>query len=557
MKQKLDIKGLRRIMSYMRPRMLPYLTGMILSGTFNAASNMMFAYILKDLIDATIAKNMQFLYRALILVGVVVVMLCVAYPIFAYLYQSSIKKTVAEIRLKLFSRLERVAIRRIEEMHSGEVISRMSNDLGLLENAYSDNLRDVIMVILQGCCSLVLMFTLEWRVSLVLLFFGVITLMVNRLFAKPIEKVTKRLQQKAAELTRVLTDMFSGFQTVKSLNLKKILVNKAEAENSAVANESVKKAGVEALLDGTNFLLEWINFGGCVVIGSFMVLRGETTFGTLIAVIELLNGVGTMFQQLGGYVVRLQASLVGAERVFELMDQEKETDRYELSRMDDNLKQSGEIVFDQVSYTYENGTKALNNISLCIKKGAAAALVGASGSGKSTIMKILLGFYRPDEGGLSISGKDFQEYSLDQIRSMMAYVPQDSYLFNASIRENIRYGKPDATDEEIEEAAKLAFAHDFILQQPDGYDTLVGERGQSLSGGQKQRIAIARAFLKNAPILLLDEATSSLDTKSEDLVQQALGKLMEGRTTITIAHRLSTVESADVVFELDQGSLAT
>lgn len=369
--------------------------------------------------------------------------------------------------------------------------------------------------------------------------------------------MTRRLQQKAAELTRVLTDMFSGFQTVKSLNLKKILVNKAEAENSAVANESVKKAGVEALLDGTNFLLEWINFGGCVVIGSFMVLRGETTFGTLIAVIELLNGVGTMFQQLGGYVVRLQASLVGAERVFELMDQEKEPDRYELSRLDDNLKQSGEIVFDQVSYTYENGTKALNNISLCIKKGAAAALVGASGSGKSTIMKILLGFYRPDEGGLSISGKDFQEYSLDQIRSMMAYVPQDSYLFNASIRENIRYGKPDATDEEIEEAAKLAFAHDFILQQPDGYDTLVGERGQSLSGGQKQRIAIARAFLKNAPILLLDEATSSLDSKSEDLVQQALGKLMEGRTTITIAHRLSTVESADVVFEMDQGSLAT
>lgn len=555
MKQKLEMKGIRKIMSFMKPRMLPYLTGMIFSGAFNAASNMLFAYILKDLIDAAIVKNMQFLYRALILVGTVIVMLCIAYPIFEYLYQSSIKKTVAHIRVKLFSRLERVAIRRIEEMHSGDVISRMSNDLSLLESAYSDNLRDVIIVILQGCCSLVLMFTLEWRVSLVLLFFGVITLLVNRWFAKPIEKVTRSLQQKSAELTRILTDMFSGFQTVKSLNLKKILVNKAEAENSAVVNESVKKSGVEALLDGSNFLLEWINFGGCVVIGSFMVLRGETTFGTLIAVVQLLNGVGAMFQQLGGYVARLQASLVGAERVFELMDQEAEPERYELSGMDDNLKQSGEIVFEQVSYTYENGTKALNNISLCIKKGAAAALVGASGSGKSTIMKILLGFYRPEAGGISISGKNFHEYSLDQIRSMMAYVPQDSYLFNASIRENIRYGKPDATDEEVEEAAKLAFAHDFILQQPNGYDTLVGERGQSLSGGQKQRIAIARAFLKNAPILLLDEATSSLDSKSEDLVQQALGKLMEGRTTITIAHRLSTVENADVVFELDQGSL--
>lgn len=553
MKDKLNLKVFRRVMGFMKPRMLPYLAGMLCSGAANSGTNILLAYVMKDLVDATVEKDMQLLYRAMILMGIGAVLLCVIYPVFEYLFQSSIKKTVADIRLNLFSRLERMAMRRVEDLHSGEVISRMSNDLGLLENACSDGLRDVITVLLQGVLSLILMFTLDWRVSLMLLAFGLITMLVNRCFAGPIQNLSRRMQQKAADLTRILTDMFSGFQTVKSLNLKSILVGKAEKENSAVTTEAVKKARVEALLDGTNFLLEWFNFGGCVIIGSLMVIAGQTTFGKLVGIVQLLNGVGAMFKQLGGFVATLQSSLVGAERVFELMDEEPEPERYTLPAMEDSLKRSGEIVFDHVSFTYENGTKALDDISLCIRKGAAAALVGASGSGKSTIMKILLGFYCPDEGRISISGKDFREYSLDQIRSMMAYVPQDSYLFNASIRDNIRYGKPDATDAEVEEAARLAFAHDFILQQPNGYDTLVGERGHSLSGGQKQRIAIARAFLKNAPILLLDEATSSLDSKSEDLVRQALEKLMEGRTTITIAHRPSTVENADVVFMMTGG----
>lgn len=555
MKTGTNLKGFGRIMGCMKPRMGRYLIGLISSGAFNAASTILLAYVLKDLVDATVNKNIQYLYRALILVGVVIVMLCIAYPVFEYFYQSSIKKTVADIRLKLFSHLEEVTIQHIEQMHSGDVLSRMNNDLELLERSYADDLRNVCVIVMNGGFSLILMFTLDWRISLILLFFGLITWFVDRLFAVPLKNIAKKLQEKTAAITSILTDMFSGFQTVKSLNLKGILLKKYEAANTQAAKDTVKKAGISALLDGTNFLLGWFNFGGCIVIGSLMVMAGQTTFGKLVAIAQLLVGVGMLFQQLGGFLAQFQVSLVGAERVFELMDKEREPVRYNLPGMEQQVKESGEIVFDKVSFAYENGVKALENVTLSIPKGSAIALVGASGSGKSTIIKILLGLYCPDEGGISLSGKDIGEYSLDSVRSLMAYVPQDSYLFNVSIRENIRFGKPDAADEEIIAAAKLAFAHDFILEQPNGYDTLVGERGQSLSGGQKQRIAIARAFLKNAPILLLDEATSSLDSKSEDLVQEALEKLMKGRTTITIAHRPSTIQNADILFELDHGTL--
>lgn len=543
-------------MSHMKPRMVPYLAGLIGTSCFDACTSIIFAFVLKNLVDGTVGKSMQSIYSALILVGVVIVLLCLGFPIFEYIYKSTIKKTIADIRLKLFAHLETVTITHIEGLHSGEVISRMSNDMELMEKCYSDELRNVCVVVLNGVSSAVLMCILDWRVSLILMAFGVVTMVVNRLFAAPIRNITRKMQEKTASITKILTDMFSGFQTVKSLKLKRILLKKYETENSIIAKDAIRKAGISASLDGTNFLLEWFNFGGCVVIGSLLVISGQTSFGNLIAIVQLLNGVTTMFQQLGNFVSQLQVALVGAERVFELMDKEAELERYEL-RIIDKARMSGEVVFENVSFTYENGVKALDNVSFSIQKGSAAALVGPSGSGKSTIMKILLGLYCPDEGGVAIAGRNIREYTLDEIRSMMAYVPQDSYLFNLSIKENIRFGKPDASEEEIIQAAKMAFAHDFIMELPEGYDTLAGERGQSLSGGQKQRIAIARAFLKNAPILLLDEATSSLDSKSEELVKEALEKLMKGRTTITIAHRPSTIEDANQVIKLDHGMLAT
>ncbi len=555
MKEIVNLKGFARIMNFMRPRMGAYLTGLIFSSSFNTAANMLMAFVLKDLVDAAAGKNLQLLYSALILAVIITVMLCMGYPIFEYIYQGSIRKTIADLRLKLFSNIETISYGHIENIHSGEVISRMNNDLDLLEKSYADDLRNVISVVLAGIGSIILMFTLDWKISSILLAFGAVTLIVNRLFAIPIRNIGKRIQEKVAIITTIMTDMFSGLQTVKILNLKRILMKRHESENTDLAKDTIKKAGITALLDGANFLMEWFNFGGCIVIGSIMVISGQTTFGKLIAIVQLLNGVTNMFSMLGNYISQLQISLVGAERVFELMDKEQEPERYSLPDTDITIKHNAEIVFSNVSFSYENGIKALDDISFCIQKGSTAALVGASGSGKSTIMKMLLGFYCPQGGNIAVSGKELKEYPLDLLRNLMAYVPQDSYLFNISIKENIRYGKPDATDDEIIQAAKMAFAHEFIMEQPDGYETLVGERGQSLSGGQKQRIAIARAFLKDAPILLLDEATSSLDSKSEELVKEALTKLMMGRTTITIAHRLSTIANADVIFEVDQGKL--
>jgi len=259
-----------------------------------------------------------------------------------------------------------------------------------------------------------------------------------------------------------------------------------------------------------------------------------------------------MFLQLGSFLSQLQGCLAGASRVFEIMDMPEEKNRGSAYK---GVTDSVYIKFKNVSFNYGGQGQGLKNFSMDIERGCKAALAGPSGGGKSTVFKLLLGYYPQEEGEIIIDGKPIEEYSLTALRNMIAYVPQDTYLFDGTIYENIGLARPNASREEIIEAAKAAYAHDFISQQPDGYETMVGERGVRLSGGQKQRIAIARAILKDAPILLLDEATSALDSESELLVQKALEKLMAGRTVLTAAHRLSTIESSDVIYVVEEGSI--
>ena len=266
----------------------------------------------------------------------------------------------------------------------------------------------------------------------------------------------------------------------------------------------------------------------------------------------LLGNVNRLFSQINGMIIQLQGYLAGAERVTGLMDMESEAGSVQTEAVDGS---NAVIEMKDIEFSYDNKNNALGGISLAVGRGQVAALVGPSGGGKSTVIKLIMGFYQPRSGKMTIDGKPVETLSMKELRSLIAYVPQDAYVFDGTVGENIGYGRPGASFEEIAAAAKAAHADEFINEMPNGYDTIVGERGIKLSGGQRQRIAIARAFLRDAPILLLDEATSSLDSQSELQVQEALGTLMKGKTALIIAHRLSTIENADVIYLVENGKV--
>jgi ATP-binding cassette subfamily B protein len=298
-----------------------------------------------------------------------------------------------------------------------------------------------------------------------------------------------------------------------------------------------------------------MSFLGISAIGMVMIINNMLTFGKLMAIIQMLNGLMWMFNSLGGFLTQLQGSLAGIDRIFEILDIEEEVSVVSNNLVNVDMDDHHRIIeFENIEFAYEE-TNVLNSVNIEVGKNEVTAIVGSSGGGKSTLFKLLLKFYNLKEGCIKVFGKDINTFSLEELRSLIAYVPQDNYLFSGTIADNIAYGKDNATFEQVMEAAKAANAHDFIMALPSGYETEVGERGAHLSGGQRQRIAIARAILKNAPILLLDEATSSLDSESENAVQKALDILMKGRSTMVVAHRLSTIQHADKILVLDNGSI--
>jgi ABC-type multidrug transport system fused ATPase/permease subunit len=335
-------------------------------------------------------------------------------------------------------------------------------------------------------------------------------------------------------------------------------------ENAGLAGATLQHARYRVRSQVSGELLSNLARFGLAILGLWLLMGGDVEVGTVWAIIHLYGNASLLFGQVGDMLTRIQRVLAGARRVFELLDWPIEPVEAVPSGEEPGLAvepSKDRIAVRDLSFAYPgedaedsgDDVEVLNGINLSARQGQVVALVGPSGGGKSTIVKLLLGFYPVREGVVAIDGKPIDAYPLPQLRSRMAYVPQDAYLFDGTIEENIRYGKPGATREEVIAVAQAANAHIFILEQPDGYDTPVGERGARLSGGQRQRIAIARALIKDAPILLLDEATSALDSESEQQVQDALEVLMRGRTTVAIAHRLSTVENADTIYVIEEG----
>jgi subfamily B ATP-binding cassette protein MsbA len=466
-----------------------------------------------------------------------------------YLLQWVASRTVADLRVRLFRHLLDLSAGFHTENASGQLISRVVNDTGALQNI----LNNAVSVVVRDPVTLVsLLAFLLWeqpKLTLLTMIVLPVCIIPIAIFSRKIRRSSREMQVQSADLTQTMTEAFTGYRIVKAYNLEGIVT--AEFHNIARRFVSHYMRIVRAAsIPGP--LIEFFGSCGVALLLAYLICRPQghpnpSDFLQLIGSVFMMYPPLKNLTQLQNQVVQARAA---SERVFELLATQNTVSEPAAPKM--LHADQADIVFENLDFNY--GEKAvLRNIALTVKAGRLVALVGASGSGKTTLSNLLLRFYDPVRGSIKIGGVDIRDVRTRDLRNQIAVVTQETILFNDTIRRNIELGRPGASNDEIIAAARHAYAYDFIMQKPEGFDAVIGEKGVALSGGQRQRIAIARAVLKNAPILILDEATSALDTESERAVQAALDELMKGRTTICIAHRLSTVFHADRIVVLDQG----
>ena len=468
-----------------------------------------------------------------------------------YLLQWVASRTVADLRVRLFGHLLDLSAGFHSENASGQLISRVVNDTGAVQNI----LNNAVSVVVRDPVTLIsLLGFLLWeqtRLTLITMVFLPVCIIPIAIFNRKIRRSSREMQTQSAELTQTMTEAFTGHRIVKAYNLEGIVT--AEFQNIARRFVSHYMRIVRASsIPGP--LIEFFGSCGVALLLAFLIYRSQghpnpADFLQLIGSVFMMYPPLKNLTQLQNQIVQARAA---SERAFELLALQNTVPEPAAPKM--LHADQADIVFENVDFNY--GEKpVLRNIALTVKSGQLVALVGASGSGKTTLSNLLLRFYDPVRGTIQIGGTDIRDVRTRDLRSQIAVVTQETILFNETIRRNIELGRLGATNVEIVAAAKHAFAHDFIMEKPEGFDAVIGEKGVALSGGQRQRLAIARAVLKNAPILVLDEATSALDTESERAVQAALDELMKGRTTLCIAHRLSTILHADMIVVMDQGRI--
>lgn len=542
-----------RILSYIKPYMHRLLFAMVCT-IMAAAGNLYIPWIIKDMIDEVLAdKNGTMLnWIAASIIAIFIVRGLFWYGqnyLMSYVGQS----VIIDIRAAVFKKLQRLSVSFYDKNKTGTIMSYVTNDVNALQSAMVENTIEMITegFILIG--SVVAMIYLDWRLTLFTVCTFPVVLWFMEFFGKKIRKTGGRIQECTADITSVLQESVASARVIKSFVREDYEVDRFDVENKANFRANMKNAQLMATLTPVVELVAAIGVTMIIWYGGNNVINGTITAGSLVAFLTYAVNISNPIKRLTRVIGNIQKALAAAQRVFMIIDMPEEIAE---SRDAKQLPEvSGKVEFQNVSFAYNDKGNVITDLSFSVKPGEVIAIVGPSGAGKSTIANLLPRFYDVNKGDIKIDGHSVRDVTLDSLREQVGIVPQETMLFNGSVYNNILYGRLDATKEEIEAAAKAANAHDFIMQLTDGYETKLGDRGVNLSGGQRQRIAIARAILKNPRILILDEATSALDTESERVVQEALDRLMVGRTSFVIAHRLSTVKNADKILVLEKGNL--
>lgn len=462
-------------------------------------------------------------------------------------------KTIRTLRLELFKKLQTLTLKFFDQRALGDLMSRVTNDIDNLNTALAQSVTQIVSSILTVIGVSIAMFALSWQLAIVTLTIIPLIVFTTKQIVKRSSKNYAARQRDLGKLNGTIEEMITGAEVVTLFGKEQQAIETFRLQNNNLRNSAQRAEITSGLLGPINNFMN--NLGLAVVIGTgaFLAVKGLVTVGIIAAFVTYTRQFFRPLNQLSNLLNTFQSAIAGAERVFEILDEPSEVADKPQAIDCHSLK--GDVAFQQVSFSYLPNQPILKNITFQAKAGETIALVGPTGSGKTTIINLLTRFYDVDAGEILIDGHNIEEYKMATIRKRVGVVLQDTYLFTGTIRENIRFGKLDATDAEVEEAAKIANAHNFIKYLPAQYDTVVQAGGANLSQGQRQLLAIARAILENADILILDEATSSVDTQTEVDIQKGLQHLMQGRTSFVIAHRLKTIENANQIFVIQQGEI--
>ncbi len=462
-------------------------------------------------------------------------------------------KVIRDLRNDLYSSIINQSVSFFDKYHSGTLISRITNDVFIIQNAVTTKIGDLVKESMFFILILLAIFYIDYRLSLLLLFIIPLIVIPVILISKAIRKATTLSQKKMAEMTNILKETISGSRIVKAFAMENFEIRKFMQKNYEFFKANVKLVAATVASSPIMELVGAISLSMVIVYGNIKIKSGEMTTGTFMTYITNVLLLYSPIRRLNKVNNELQQAMSALKRVFSLMDEKNLIKSPEKPvPFPEAIK---EVEFKNVSFSYDGKKNVLDKVNLKARKGETIAIVGSSGDGKTTLVNLIPRFYDCTEGEITINGIDIKKFDLHQLRNNIGIVTQETILFDDTVFNNIAYGRSDIPIEKVEEAAKLAYAHDFIVKMKKGYHTNIGESGVFISGGQRQRLAIARALLKNPPILILDEATSALDTESEVLVQKALENLMKNRTTFVIAHRLSTIRNADRIYVISKGKI--
>ena len=543
-----------RLLQYLKPY-IPQTLMAVACMVLATSASLYVPWIVRDVIDGVLVNKDEMLLNA-ITAGIVIVFALRGFFVYGQTYLMAFisQKVVIDLREHLFRQFQRLSVSYFDRSQTGKVLSYMTNDVAALQGVLAQNVIELASESLALIGSLIAMFYLHWQLALLTLITVPMVAEAMKIFGAKLRKASGTMQQRAAEITSVLQEMIVSIRLIRLFVREDYEIDRFNRENVNNFDAQMKAAQLSATLTPVVEFLAALAVTVIVWYGGHEVIRGNLTSGSLIAFLVYAVNISNPVKRLGNVYGNIQRAVAAAERVFEVLDTLPEIQDAPGAKPLPPIQ--GRVTFENVTFEYRPGEPALRNMSIDVEPGQVLAIVGPSGAGKSTIANLIPRFYDPQSGRICVDGIDIRNVTVASLREQLAMVPQDTILFSASIFENILYGRLDATREEVMAAAQAANAHNFILQLPDGYETQIGERGCQLSGGQRQRIAIARAILKNPRILILDEATSALDAESERLVQDALDKLMVGRTTFVIAHRLSTIQRADRILVLEKGRMA-
>ena len=548
------MKPLGKVLRYLRKHLLTTL-GAYLSLLLATGANLVSPRLLQVLIDRGIsAGHMRtIVLMALILVGVALVSALFTF-LQGYLSEKASQSVAYDLRNALYAKIQSLSFSYHDRAQTGQLMTRATSDVEMVRRFTGMGFLQMLNAVVMLAGSLAVLFAMNWRLTLLILAIVPVALVLFSLFGRRVRPMFTRVQQNLAALNTVLQENLAGARVVKAFAREPHEAERFRRANQTLLDQNLAVFRTLALLIPTIFLVANLGTAGIVWYGGLQVIGGQLSVGELVAFNSYLFMVMMPVGMLGMIFSMIAQASASAERIFEILEAQSEV--VEAPDAKPLPPVEGRVAFENVTFRYfGSGEPVLKDISFVAEPGQTVALLGATGSGKSTIINLIPRFYDVSEGRVTVDGHDVREVTLESLREQIGIVLQETTLFAGTIGENIAFGRPEASQEEIEAAARVAAAHDFITSFADGYDTFVGERGVTLSGGQKQRIAIARALLRNPRILILDDSTSNVDFETELRIQQALDELMKGRTSFVIAQRISTVLNADQILVLDRGQI--